>query len=140
MTFTLTERVKGLLADEGHQVSAAWKVRLQCLPHGHFALDLAVIQLDDGLFLTCPLAGLDSPAFASEFAELVDNAQRRAPRETRGHIRQSGDKIGLYGRHQVTVQCASRKCSYRGEFEYYSLSADVGAAAARGHDRYRLTD
>ena len=135
---TITEKVQGLLADE-HRVAAAWKMRLRC-PRGHLVLNFAVVELDDGLVLTCPLSGLDKPGFRSEFAEIVDSARLRPPRATQGWIRHSDNKIGVYSRQEVTVQCPREKCSYIGAFEYFSLSAEVGAAAKSGHAEYHLTD
>lgn len=134
---TLTGKVQGLLADE-HQVKAAWKMRLRC-PRGHLVLNLAVVELE-GLFLTCPLAGLDKPDFRSEFAEIVDSARLRPPRATQGWIRQSDNKIGVYSRQEMTVQCPREKCSYSGKFEYFGLSAEVGAVAKSGRAEYHLTD
>lgn len=134
----ITEKVRALLAEE-HTVTTAWKMRLRC-PRGHLVLNVAVVALDDGLVLTCPLAGLDKPEFVSEFTEIVDSARRRPPRGTQGWIRKSGNKIGPYSRHELVIDCPREKCSYSGDFEYYSLSDQVHETAKAGHAEHHLTE
>ncbi len=117
----------------------SWEVRLLCPSRGHFCLNLAVIEVHDDLVLACPVDGLTKPEFISEFSEIVNAARLRPRRGTSGWIRQSGHRIGVYSRAELTVECANKKCSYSGTFEYFALADELRSAAASGHAEYRLT-
>lgn len=125
-------------------IADARKVRVLC-PRGHHIVDLVVITLRDGLVLTAPLSALDCAEFAGDLAALADAAPHRAPRGKRGLAKQSGSRIGVHTRGEVVLECPRSKCdprrnrAYRGAFDYYSLSADIGAAAYR-HAEYQLTN
>lgn len=143
---SLVETVRALAGELGDQVADAREIRLLCT-RGHYVIDLAVMRLSDGLVLTAPLDGLNEQDFPSGFREFVAAARRRPPRGTPGLLKQSENRIGVYARGELEIVCPrEKKCDprrgrgYKGSFEYYSFSAEVGAAAAQGHAEYQLTN
>jgi hypothetical protein len=122
----------------------SWEVRLLC-PGGHFCVYAGVIELRDDLVLLEPL-GKDRQLStdAEALADLIKSGRSRPPRRSTEWIRHSGNRVGVYSRTEVVVECVNKKCSYSGAFEYFALADQVRSATAarRGESRieYRLTE
>lgn len=135
---SLVETVRAAAGGLAADVVDAAEVRVLC-PRGHCIAELAVIRLRGGLVLTSALDAPGRAEFAAELAELAQAAPLRPPRGTPGWVRQSGERLGVHTRGDVVLACPHKRCAYRGSFEYYGFSADVGATAERS-DEHRLID
>jgi hypothetical protein len=115
----------------------SWEVRLLC-PRGHFCLNLLVVDLLEGVALLQPLDKDRQPVGVEAIGEIVRTGLSRPPRGTEEWIRKSGNRVGVYARAEVEVECGNKRCAYSGSFEYFALALEVCAAAADGDREYRL--
>ena len=124
----------------------SWEVRLLC-PRGHFCLNLLVVDLLEGLALLQPLDKDREPVGVDAIGEIVRNGLTRPPRGTKGWVRKSGNRIGVYGRAELEVECGNKRCDtrrsrhYSGSFEYFAVANEICShVKSTGAREYRLAE